>query len=102
MEFSPVPMEVEAVTTFARVTRSSCGINARCAAVKAPDVITRNSLFASLIPSFLLRLEPGFLRNLGEELDPVRVALPQVLGTARRRLVPGDEHLLPDIRHRER
>jgi hypothetical protein len=43
MDVLPVPMEVEAVTTFFFVSSSSCGINARCAAVKAPEVITLNS-----------------------------------------------------------
>lgn len=43
-EFSPVPTEVDAVITVFFVRRCSCGINARCAAVNAPEVITLNSL----------------------------------------------------------
>src|SRR5688500_13519731 len=53
-------------------------------------------------PGSLLRLEPGFLRDLGEQLDPVRVAFPEVFRAARRRLVPGGKHLFADVRHRER
>src|SRR5688572_18435045 len=48
MEVSPEPMGVEAVTTFFFVRRSSCGISARCAAVKAPEVITANSFVATV------------------------------------------------------
>jgi hypothetical protein len=49
MEFSPVPIEVDAVTIVLFVRFSNCGINPRCAAVKAPEVITLNSLDAVVI-----------------------------------------------------
>jgi hypothetical protein len=46
MDMSPVPIEVVTVTTFFFVMRSSSCINARYAAVKAPEVITLNSFVA--------------------------------------------------------
>ena len=52
IEFSPVPIDVEAVTIFFPARRSSCGISLRCAAVKAPDVITLNSSFVSATFSY--------------------------------------------------
>jgi hypothetical protein len=42
-------MDVEAVTIVFFVRRSNCGINARCAAVKAPEVITLTSFAVAVI-----------------------------------------------------
>ena len=55
MEFSPVPMEVEAVTIFLPVRSSNRGMSSRCAAVKAPEVITLMSCEAVFIMDHALR-----------------------------------------------
>src|SRR5688572_2513260 len=49
MEFSPVPMEVAAVTTFFFVRSSSRGMSSRYAAVKAPEVMTRMSSIVFMV-----------------------------------------------------
>jgi hypothetical protein len=43
MEFSPVPMDVAAVTSFFLIRNSIRGTSSREAAVNAPEVMTRIS-----------------------------------------------------------
>ena len=67
MEFSPVPMEVAAVTTFFFVRSSSRGMSSRYAAVKAPEVMTRMSSIVFMVVIYFDRvrfLKTGTLERL--------------------------------------
>src|SRR6185295_16570160 len=82
-EFSPVPTDVEAVTIVHFVTRASSGVSARCAAVKAPEVMTRNSLIAGRSVADV---------RAGRELRPAFEAPDLRLDVVRHRRAIGCQH----------